>query len=76
MPTVVFDEALGITRGGLLAVFSRHGIDARVLFYPPSQVDLFGNASGSVPNNCAIAEHAINLPSYHDMSNTDIGAVS
>ncbi len=76
MPTVVFDEALGITRDGLLAAFSRRGIDARVFFYPLSQMGLFGDAPGNTPNSYAIAERAINLPSYHDMSSADIDTVS
>jgi len=80
MPTVVFDEALGITRDGLLAAFSRRGIDARVFFYPLSQMELFGTSAASsrnnAPNSYAIAERAINLPSYHDMSSADIDTVS
>ncbi len=76
MPTVVFDEALGITRDVLLATFSRRGIDARVFFYPLSQTELFGAPAGNTPNSYAIAERAINLPSYHDMSGADIDTVS
>lgn len=80
MPTVVFDEALGITRDVLLAAFSRRGIDARVFFYPLSQMALFGETAESprnnAPNSYAIAERAINLPSYHDMSEADIDTVS
>lgn len=80
MPTVVFDEALGITRDGLLAAFSRRGIDARVFFYPLSETELFGTSAASsrknAPNSYAIAERAINLPSYHDMSSADIETVS
>jgi len=76
MPTVVFDESLGITRDGLLAAFSRRGIDARVFFYPLSQTELFGKPAGNTPNSYAIAERAINLPSYHDMSSENIETVS
>lgn len=79
MPTVVFDEALGITRDGLLAAFSRRGIDARVFFYPLSQTELFGTSEATgrrnAPNSYAIAERAINLPSYHDMSRENIETV-
>ncbi|CAJ0809366.1 DegT/DnrJ/EryC1/StrS family aminotransferase [Ralstonia flaminis] len=80
MPTVVFDKALGITRDVLLAAFARRGIDARVFFYPLSQTELFGTLADSArlkaPNSYAIAERAINLPSYHDMSSADINTVS
>jgi perosamine synthetase len=83
MPTVVFDAALGITRDTLLAAFSQRGIDARVFFYPLSQTGLFGpsgtpagGTTHSAPNSYAIAERAINLPSYHEMSEADIDTVS
>jgi len=79
MPTVVFDEALGITRDGLLAAFSRRGIDARVFFYPLSETELFGTSAATArhnaPNSYAIAKRAINLPSYHDMSSENIETV-
>lgn len=75
-PTVVFNETLGITRGGLLAAFSCRGIDTRVLFYPLSQTGLFGDASGNTPDSCAVVERAINLPSCHDALNADIGTAS
>lgn len=74
--TAVFDEALDITRGRLLAAFLCRGVDARVLFYPLNQMGLFGDAPGDAPNGYATVERAINLPSYHDMSNADIDAVS
>ena len=70
MPTVVFDAGLGINRETLLTAFRAARIDARVFFYPLSQLDMFE----AVPTNriaWEIPERAINLPSYHDMTDAD-----
>jgi len=70
MPTVVFDEELGITREMLISAFSQADIDARVFFYPLSSLPMFEPQPG---NRFAysIAARAINLPSYHDMTDED-----
>jgi perosamine synthetase len=70
MPTVVFDAGLGIDREVLLQAFRAVSIDARVFFYPLSQLDMFE----AVPGNRVawdLPERAINLPSYHDMTDAD-----
>ncbi|MDA0271786.1 MAG: DegT/DnrJ/EryC1/StrS aminotransferase family protein [Proteobacteria bacterium] len=70
MPTVVFDSALGVTRDQILEAFAEENIDARVFFWPLSGLDMFED----VPENrnaWDIANRAINLPSYFDMTNTD-----
>ncbi|MBB4368415.1 perosamine synthetase [Bradyrhizobium sp. cir1] len=67
MPTVVFDESTGVSRENLAAAFSADNIDARVFFYPLSGLPMFD----AVPGNrhaWSIPERAINLPSYHDMT--------
>jgi len=74
MPTVVFDAALGLQRDRLLKEFAGRGIDARVFFYPLTETGLFGDAPPATTSH-AIAERAINLPSYHDMSQADIDTV-
>ena len=54
----------------LLQAFRAVSIDARVFFYPLSQLDMFE----SVPDNRVawdLPERAINLPSYHDMTDAD-----
>lgn len=70
MPTVVFDAELGIDREMLLEAFRAARIDARVFFYPLSGLDMFDPVPG---NQMAwdIPNRAINLPSYHDMSDAD-----
>jgi perosamine synthetase len=67
MPTVVFDEQTGVTREKLVAAVAAENIDARVFFYPLSSLPMFDD----VPTNRQawnIPARAMNLPSYHDMT--------
>jgi perosamine synthetase len=74
MPTVVCSRETGITREKLQAVFAADMIDARVFFWPLSSLPSFTPVPG---NTFAydIPERAINLPSYHDISDQDLGRV-
>ena len=75
MPTVVFDEAAGITREALQQAFAAENIDARVFFHPLSSLPMFEDC----PANChawSIPGRAINLPSYHDMRPDEIERVA
>jgi len=75
MPTVVFDVESGITRDMLIKTFALKSIDARVFFWPLSSLAMFEDC----PVNkyaYALSNRAINLPSYHDMSSTDISRVA
>ncbi|OCW56426.1 DegT/DnrJ/EryC1/StrS family aminotransferase [Hoeflea olei] len=66
MPTAVFAPETGITRERLMVAFEQAGIDARVFFWPLSELPMFE----ARPENTRardIAGRAINLPSYHDM---------
>ena len=67
MPTVVFDQATGITRAQLQAEFSARDIDARVFFHPLSSLPAF---TPRMENRLAwdIPTRAINLPSFHEMT--------
>ena len=71
MPTVVFDRETGVTREMLQEVFAAENIDARVFFWPLSDLPML-EGRYETPNAHDIAGRAINLPSYHDMSNSDI----
>lgn len=76
MPTVVFDAALGVTRERLLARFVEDNIDARVFFYPLSGLPMFqGRVPAAGGHSASIPERAINLPSFHDMTDGDIDRV-
>lgn len=74
MPTVVFDKAFGVGREQLINKFKSKHIDARVFFWPLSSLPFFETANN--PNAYSIAERAINLPSYHDMSEKDLQRVT
>lgn len=67
MPTVVFDEASGISRERLVAAFAADTIDARVFFHPLSGLPMF-DAVRANRNAWEIPGRAINLPSYHEMT--------
>ncbi|MFZ5532230.1 MAG: DegT/DnrJ/EryC1/StrS family aminotransferase [Pseudomonadota bacterium] len=70
MPTVVFDQSLGITREMLRAAFAEENVDARVFFHPLSGLPMF-EKSNINQVAASIPERAINLPSYHDMMNAE-----
>ncbi len=75
MPTAVFHPATGITREVLQQAFEAADIDARVFFHPLSSLSMFGKKPANI-NAWSIPERAINLPSYHDMSEADIDRVA
>jgi perosamine synthetase len=71
MPTAVFDfkdESL-ITR--IQKAFFKHKIDARVFFPPLSSLPMF-NPMPENKNAYSIAKKALNLPSYHDISQLEL----
>lgn len=70
MPTAVFSPETGITRERLLDVFKAEDIDGRVFFHPLSSLPMFKRQPENV-NSYAIPARAINLPSYHDLTNAD-----
>lgn len=71
MPTVVFDTETGVTREKLLSAFSAENIDARVFFWPLSNLKLFIEKRHSYRAH-HIAGRAINLPSYHDINQSEL----
>jgi perosamine synthetase len=74
MPTIVFAKESGITREKLQAAFANENIDSRVFFWPLSILPIF--KSNKINKNALdISERAINLPSYHDMTNDDLSRV-
>ncbi len=75
MPTVVFDKKTGVTRERLKLAFAAENIDARVFFHPLSSLPMFRHV---LRNSVApdIAERAINLPSFHEITNIEQAEVS
>jgi len=74
MPTVVFAPETGVTRDRLLEIFRKENIDGRVFFWPLSSLPMF---EARRANRWAwdIAGRAINLPSYHDLTEPEIERV-
>ena len=77
MPTIVFDEQLGIRKEALLTAFANANIDARVFFPPLSSLPPLIREGENVgrPIAWSIPERAVNLPSFHDMDDHDIDRV-
>ena len=74
MPTAVFAPETGINREKLQAAFAAENADARVFFWPLSNLPMFepvkmNKRAWDIPNR------AINLPSYHDISANDLDRV-
>lgn len=74
MPTAVFPRESRVTREHLLTAFAAQNIDARVFFWPLSGLPPFRPVPANI-NAYDIPGRAINLPSYHDMSDADIDRV-
>lgn len=74
MPTVVFDARTGIRQADAIAAFQAADIDARVFFSPLTELEFFEDRHPTT-HASDVAGRAINLPSYHDMSEDDIDRV-
>jgi perosamine synthetase len=75
MPTAVFDRDTGVTREKLISAFQEADIDARVFFWPLSDLPMFKPCPENVHAR-DIAARAINLPSYHDMDEAVLARVA
>jgi len=75
MPTAVFDRDTGITRELLQQAFAAANIDARVFFHPLTSLPMFAERREN-RHAWDIPERAINLPSYHDMTEAEIDRVT
>ncbi len=74
MPTLVFGEEVGNFRDELLERFQEEDIDARVFFWPLSSLPMFELCPTNY-NSYSICRRAINLPSYHDITQSEIDRV-
>ena len=70
MPTAVFAPETGVTRERLLELFKAENIDGRVFFHPLSSLPMF-KAQPKNKNSYDLPVRAINLPSYHDLTNVE-----
>ena len=74
MPTIVVDEGVPFNRDDSLAAFKEDNIDGRVFFWPLSMLSIFE----AKPENAVsyeLYERAINLPTYHDLSELEMDRV-
>lgn len=75
MPSVVLPGDTGVTVDLLLQSFIARNIDARPFFSPLSSLPWMEGVAVT-PNAKNIALRAVNLPSYHDMTDADIQRVA
>lgn len=74
MPTIVAGEEVLFDREKLLATFKQNNIDGRVFFWPLSMLDFIEQK----PDNkvsYGLFPRAVNLPTYHDLTNEEIERV-
>jgi perosamine synthetase len=74
MPTIVFGQEAGVTRETLQAAFAAENIDARVFFHPLSSLPMFQENRENL-QAWSVPTRAINLPSYHDISMSELARV-
>lgn len=75
MPTIVVNEGVPFDRDQLLNALRAENIDARVFFWPLSLLPPFeGAPRGRIAHS--LYPRALNLPSYHDLSDNDMDRVS
>jgi perosamine synthetase len=75
MPSIVADEGVQFDRDGLLAEFRRADIDGRVFFWPLSLLPMFAG-SKQHPVSHGLYRRALNLPSYHDITDAELNRVA
>ncbi len=75
MPTVVFSQESGIQREAIQKAFQVEAIDARVFFWPLSSLPCFSGHAAGGTHSQSIALRAINLPSYHDVTTSELDRV-
>ena len=71
MPTVVFDKSTRRATDLLTSAFAAEKIDARVFFHPLTSTPPFARLRVSNHWASDLSERAINLPSFHDMTESD-----
>lgn len=75
MPTIVVDKGVDFDRDKMISHFQSHNIDARVFFWPLSMLSMFEEKPENTVSY-SLYSRALNLPSYHDISDADIARVS
>lgn len=74
MPTIVVDEGVDFDRDVLLKAFKLEQIDGRVFFWPLSALPMF-NQQPQNTLSYGLYRRAVNLPSYHDLTQVEMERV-
>ena len=74
MPTIVANQDTSFDRERLLSALKTDKIDGRVFFWPLSSLPMF-KAHPQHTRSHSLSARAINLTSYHDMTEDEIGRV-
>jgi perosamine synthetase len=74
MPTVLFNPVLRVDRDALMAFLKENGIDSRPFFYPLTSLPMFEEKTENTVSY-DLFRRAINLPSYHDLTEEDATSV-
>lgn len=74
MPTIVVDDGTSFDREGILASFKENDIDGRVFFWPLTMLPMF-QAQPEHEVSYGLYHRAVNLPSYHDLSEAEMDRV-
>jgi perosamine synthetase len=74
MPTFVVNPDVTFDRDTLLASFAAQQIDGRVFFWPISMLPMFEPRPSNTVSY-GLYRRAMNLPSYHDMTDVEMGRV-
>jgi perosamine synthetase len=74
MPSILVDEAAPFDREKLLATFKADNIDGRVFFWPLSMLPMFDRKPENIVSY-RLYERAINLPTYHDLTENEMDRV-
>jgi perosamine synthetase len=75
MPNIVVDDGIPFDRETLLSAFRADNIDGRVFFWPLSMLPMFDDKPENIVSY-RLFNRAVNLPSYHDLTASDIERVS
>jgi len=74
MPTIVVNEKIPFDRDALIADFQADQIDGRVFFWPLSMLPMFEECRQNQVSY-GLYPRAINLPSYHDLTEEQMSRV-
>jgi perosamine synthetase len=74
MPTIVANRGVRFERTELLSFFIEDRIDGRIFFWPLTMLPMFEDKPGN-KISYDLYKRAVNLPSYHELSDSDMDRV-